>query len=75
MRTPKQVTRPPADLGGTPAAAGSHREQDAAFMDRFDWKGMLGQGGFGEVVAAFDKKHKVRKTPSLPRSWAHFSLL
>lgn len=72
--TPGQATKLPADLAGPagrrPAqggddlsktqAASKQMSPDAKFHDRFEWKGLLGEGGFGQVVAAWDKKHQRR---------------
>ena len=58
---PGRAAKPPEDITG-PAAVlergGSKgKSKDAQFHERFEWKGVLGEGGFGQVVAAWDKKH------------------
>ena len=83
MRTPARAPKPAPDLiahkqpppsnGNTKADRGgrvepSPKSPDEAFLSRFDVKGSLGQGGFGEVLACWDNKQQRRVAVKVVRA-------
>ena len=73
IRKPKPKVKAAAG-GGTPVAARSpgrtaaKTNPDEAFLERFDVKGSLGEGGFGEVLACWDNKRQRRVAVKVVRA-------
>ena len=69
---PAQTTTPVGDAG--PRRPKQSRDPsrskhpDEAFLSRFDVKGSLGQGGFGEVLACWDNKLQRRVAVKVVRA-------
>ena len=52
----------------SPGRAAAKTNPDEAFLERFDVKGSLGEGGFGEVLACWDNKRQRRVAVKVVRA-------
>jgi serine/threonine protein kinase len=84
MRTPARAPKPAPDLiahkqqppvsssdksnRGRAESSTPSKNPDEAFLNRFDVKGSLGQGGFGEVLACWDNKLQRRVAVKVVRA-------
>ena len=65
---PESHTKSAVDDAGSRRAQQKSKHPDEAFLSRFDVKGSLGQGGFGEVLACWDNKLQRRVAVKVVRA-------